>query len=419
MPDHIYSQFLDQGPLVATDRPSRLKLRWQDADSLLTAIHSQERVAGLTHNFYQYPARFSPCLAREAIRVFSDPGDLVVDPFVGGGTTLVESRASSRRSVGVDISSLAHFVSQTKSRPVAARDIADLRAWFEGLVPRLTVRQKVHLPDSDSTYLRNLDCTDTWVVRKLLQVALSEVQSIPPSSKHDLARCVVLRLGQWALDGRKRFPTAAELRKQLKRLSTAMLDAADEYARVVRKADRAAPTTGRRRTMCLRDSAQNVGAIIERTNSGAPRLIVTSPPYPGVHVLYHRWQVRGGKETPAPFWISNRPDGAGESYYLMHARRSGLRRYLAGIKAAFSSVGSVADRDAIVFQVLSFSDPVSQLPRYLSAMTSSGFEELLLAEHIDSADGRIWRDVPGRRWHANKKGDLASAREVVLLHRRR
>ncbi|MCH8294999.1 ThuA domain-containing protein [Candidatus Poribacteria bacterium] len=40
------------------------------------AINSKERISGLTHNFYNYPARFSPLFAREAIRTFTDVGDL-------------------------------------------------------------------------------------------------------------------------------------------------------------------------------------------------------------------------------------------------------------------------------------------------------------------------------------------------------
>ena len=33
---------------------------------------------------------------------------------------------------------------------------------------------------------------------------------------------------------------------------------------------------------------------------GPADLVVTSPPYPGIHMLYHRWQVDGRKETDAP-----------------------------------------------------------------------------------------------------------------------
>ena len=57
--------------------------------ALYSAATASDTVSGLTHNFYRYPARFSPLFAREVIRAFSRPGDLVFDPFMGGGTTLV------------------------------------------------------------------------------------------------------------------------------------------------------------------------------------------------------------------------------------------------------------------------------------------------------------------------------------------
>lgn len=41
--------------------------------------------------------------ARYYIDCFSAPGDLVVDPFVGGGTTLVAGRLIGRRCIGFDI----------------------------------------------------------------------------------------------------------------------------------------------------------------------------------------------------------------------------------------------------------------------------------------------------------------------------
>lgn len=110
-------------------QPLRLRLKWQNADNLITAVHSQSPVAGLTHNFYKYPARFSPQFAAAAIEAFTDPGDLVVDPFVGGGTTLVEARVKGRLSVGSDISTLAAFVSRTKTQILTRADVEYLRRW--------------------------------------------------------------------------------------------------------------------------------------------------------------------------------------------------------------------------------------------------------------------------------------------------
>src|SRR5215467_12038614 len=74
---------------------------------LILGARDADHVRGLTHDFYKYPARFSPSFARAAIETFTKPGQLVLDPHVGGGTTLVEARALGRECVGVDISPLA------------------------------------------------------------------------------------------------------------------------------------------------------------------------------------------------------------------------------------------------------------------------------------------------------------------------
>jgi hypothetical protein len=58
----------------------------------------------------------------------------------------------------------------------------------------------------------------------------------------------------------------------------------------------------------LTGDAIDLGNIADFAERKA-KLIVTSPPYPGVHVLYHRWHVDGRRETPAPYWIAGCNDG--------------------------------------------------------------------------------------------------------------
>ena len=64
--------------------------------SLIEAINVHGVVSGLTHDFYRYPARFSPAFARAAIELFTEPGDTVLDPFLRSSTSLVESLALGR-----------------------------------------------------------------------------------------------------------------------------------------------------------------------------------------------------------------------------------------------------------------------------------------------------------------------------------
>ena len=50
-----------------------------------------------------HPATFPLSLARRVIELFSHEGGLVLDPFVGSGTTLVAAQDLSRNAVGVDL----------------------------------------------------------------------------------------------------------------------------------------------------------------------------------------------------------------------------------------------------------------------------------------------------------------------------
>jgi DNA modification methylase len=50
-----------------------------------------------------HPATFPISLARKVIELFTHEGELVLDPFVGSGTTLVAARDANRNAVGFDL----------------------------------------------------------------------------------------------------------------------------------------------------------------------------------------------------------------------------------------------------------------------------------------------------------------------------
>jgi DNA modification methylase len=52
-----------------------------------------------------HPATFPISLSKKIIELFTHKGELVLDPFVGSGTTLVASRDLSRNAVGFDLCS--------------------------------------------------------------------------------------------------------------------------------------------------------------------------------------------------------------------------------------------------------------------------------------------------------------------------
>lgn len=61
-----------------------------------------------------HPAVFPLQLARKVISLFTHKGELVIDPFVGSGTTLVAARDLERNSVGFDINEKYIQLSKTR-----------------------------------------------------------------------------------------------------------------------------------------------------------------------------------------------------------------------------------------------------------------------------------------------------------------
>ena len=64
--------------------------------------------------YHWYPARFVPQLASILINYFSEPGAVVLDPFCGSGTTLVEAYRYGRLAIGIDVSPIAVLITQAK-----------------------------------------------------------------------------------------------------------------------------------------------------------------------------------------------------------------------------------------------------------------------------------------------------------------
>ena len=75
-----------------------------------------------THGLHEYRGKFFPQLVRALMNIGRLPkGALVLDPMCGSGTTLVETRLSGRRGVGLDMNPLSVFITDVKCR---ALDVA-------------------------------------------------------------------------------------------------------------------------------------------------------------------------------------------------------------------------------------------------------------------------------------------------------
>jgi DNA modification methylase len=382
-----------------------------DEKPFLDALQSNQTVSGSTHTFYRYPARFSPEFAREAVRLFSQPGDLVLDPFMGGGTAAVEALAEGRTFCGNDINELAYFVSKVKTTVLSLGAEAKVVEWASALPAVLNLAG--HSPDTArwDSYLKHIP----WRLRKLFAQGLETLEQLDEGPQRDFARCSLLVTGQWALDCKTAIPSKDDVIEHHQTQIADMIAGSEQFRKRVQETLGGASRLGARRTLMCGDSA-TLHKSYDYGRFGRPKLILTSPPYLGVHVLYHRWQILGRRETGAPYWIANASDGHSGVFYTLADRRPNAReRYLARLRQCFASVRKVMAEDTAIVQLVAFSDPDIELPLYLNALEDCGLEQ----RELPSGARASVRRVPNRKWYAYVAGQSQSSTEFLLIHRQK
>jgi len=109
------------------DEEGSVKLKIREKDKIKSWEPSSEDFQLQTTTVWSFPLRgdwavhqsdyrgnWAPEIPRNLILQYSDKGDVILDPFVGGGTTLIECLLLGRNGIGVDITPYA--VTMTEER---------------------------------------------------------------------------------------------------------------------------------------------------------------------------------------------------------------------------------------------------------------------------------------------------------------
>lgn len=92
-----------------------------EAAALATALEVEPDAAedapdrAHVHGFHAYPARAHPVTARRLVEAFCPKGGVVLDPFCGSGTVLVEAMLAGRDAIGTDLNPLAVMLARAKT----------------------------------------------------------------------------------------------------------------------------------------------------------------------------------------------------------------------------------------------------------------------------------------------------------------
>lgn len=99
----------------------------------------------LTHNIHRYSGKFIPQIAGKAIELLTNPQDLILDSYMGSGTTLLEAALRGRNSIGVDLNPLAVLISKVKTTVVTSDDLTELSDLLIPFVSRMTSDGQISL----------------------------------------------------------------------------------------------------------------------------------------------------------------------------------------------------------------------------------------------------------------------------------
>ncbi|MEX2162297.1 MAG: DNA methyltransferase [Anaerolineales bacterium] len=377
------------------------------SSTIIESLRSHRLVDGLTHSLYNYPARFSPDLTKEIVNRYSLPGDWVFDPFMGGGTCMVQSLAMGRNALGVDINSLAYLVAQIKTTPVNKNDVSEVQDW-------INVARKNPRTEIASLEILELKKHFPKHLLHFIDSLLEGVANLSTVRARRLARFVMLLVYQTHLNDRDRFPSYYEVKRRMQTEFDRIVLGLSKFENSCLEAGTTKAQLSARKKL-LNKGVTGIEADLRIARLiGQPKLVFTSPPYPGVHVLYNKWQIASRKETSLPYYIGGIKDSLPSSGYTLGGRsKTGISEYFDLITSAFNSVAKVAHPNALIVQLIGFSNVRVQLSRYLEAMERAGYREEFPLTILRK---RLWREVPNRKWYSSSR-EWDASREVLLFHR--
>lgn len=180
---------------------SYFRLKGNPAENLVTSLSGDlnftenAKDAHLSHKAHSFPAKFPPQLPRKFILELTNSGDVVLDPMMGSGTTLLEAFLEGRQAIGFDIDPLAMLLTQVKTTPyntielsVIGNRILNEARKTAHIYPDLLKSEKAKRFDG-----KTLDFIDYWFADKvqLELLALSaEIEKVESTTTRDFFKLI-------------------------------------------------------------------------------------------------------------------------------------------------------------------------------------------------------------------------------------
>ncbi len=154
------------------------------------------------HTMCSYHGMFPAKVAHYFIQRYSKPGDLVVDPFSGRGTTALQARVEGRRVAGNDLSPLAYVLTAAKANPPRWEEVNSFVDSLERSYRTTTATESEVSPDIAMLYHEKTLAQLTYIRAGLLSKPITQWSSNELMIAGALAG---IMHGSWRRDGTSQY----------------------------------------------------------------------------------------------------------------------------------------------------------------------------------------------------------------------
>jgi DNA modification methylase len=346
-----------------------LELSWSEAE-----LPERERTKHV-HRLHPYHGKFIPQLVERLLDRYFAPGDHVLDPFAGSGTTLVQALESGLDATGVDVAAFNCLLMRVKTAEYdlaeLAEELRDAYVRVEELeplrirVPRRRYLREWYSPQAAAELLAFRELAADYRHADVLRVILSRAARSARRAAHfDLEAPKAPQRDEYWCHKHRRIcrPVEAAL-GFLCRYTLDTLARIEEFANVRDSGREAAVLHGDAREIELEGPFDG---------------ILTSPPYPGL-IDYHE-QHRYAYELLALDDRREREIGAAATGTTLAA----LESYRAGIANVLARSAAALRPGAPVLVVVN-----DRRDLYPEILSRAGLElEARLRRHVNRRTGR-------------------------------
>lgn len=147
-----------------------------------------DKTSYLTHGLITYSSKYIPQIPHNLILKYTNKRDLILDPFVGSGTTLIESRILDRISIGIDINPYSTLISFVKTLTITPEIENEIRHNYLIILDYInSYRSQIkNIPDIYSYQELDLDtrlCDIVFINRLYSKANLNELLIIKSAIK--------------------------------------------------------------------------------------------------------------------------------------------------------------------------------------------------------------------------------------------